>query len=181
MCCKMSTDLDKALSIHKREGTPPNVIAHCRAVNKFVLETWSRIKKKNPSPKADERLLFLGSLLHDIGRSESHGLDHGALGAGIIRKCSMIEPELRENIARVCETHIGAGISKKEARALGLPEGSYLPKTIEQKIIAYCDNLVDGTRLRGEEWCVGRFRKIFGDSPITKRLVALNALMDKLK
>lgn len=177
----MSTDLETALLIHKKENTPPNVIAHCRVVNRAVQGVWSEIKKKKPNIKADERLLSLGSLLHDIGRSKSHDIDHGIIGAAIIRNCSEIEPSLREKIARICETHLGAGISRKEGGAFGLPEKDYMPESLEEKIVAYCDNIVDDDEIRNGEWAVERFRKLFGDNQITKRVINLNKFINNLK
>ena len=48
-------------------------------------------------------------------------------------------------ISEIIKRHIGAGISKEEARALGLPEDDYFPRSLEEKIVAHADNLVKGT------------------------------------
>jgi HD superfamily phosphodiesterase len=44
-------------------------------------------------------------------------------------------------------THIAAGLTKDEANALGLPDGNYMPETIEEKIVCHADNLVRGDKL----------------------------------
>jgi uncharacterized protein len=51
-----------------------------------------------------------------------------------------------EPIIKIVERHIGAGIPSNEAVALGLPEMEFIPRTLEEKIVAYADKLVEGNR-----------------------------------
>ena len=84
------------------------------------------------------KIIALGAILHDIGRSRaSRVVEHGIMSGAMIR-----EQGFPEEAARIGETHIGVGIPRKEARALGLPEGDYIPETLEQRIVCYIDNLL---------------------------------------
>ena len=54
--------------------------------------------------------VFVGALLHDIGRSKTHGIGHAVAGARIA-----LENGLDEKLVKIIERHIGAGIPKEEA------------------------------------------------------------------
>jgi uncharacterized protein len=66
-----------------------------------------------------------------------------------------VEPEVSEIIKK----HIGAGISKEEARKLGLPEDDYFPHTLEEKIVAHADNLIKGKERTSIEEAIALMRK----------------------
>ncbi len=87
----------------------------------------------------DVELVEIGAILHDIGRSRTHGTDHAAVGGRMVRRLGIAEP-----VARIVDRHVGAGIPEEEARALGLPEGVYVPETLEEKIVCYADKLIAG-------------------------------------
>lgn len=88
----------------------------------------------------DPNFVEIAALLHDIGRSKTHSIKHGIEGAKILRR------EGLEKFAKVCERHIGAGISKEEAYSLGMPKRNFIPKSLEEKVIAHADNLISGDR-----------------------------------
>ena len=46
----------------------------------------------------------------------------------------------------IIERHLGAGIPLEEAAMLGLPPKDYMPITLEEKIVAHADNLIDNDR-----------------------------------
>ena len=73
-------DFERALSILK-ELCPKNVVEHCLAVSDYAYELALAIK--NNGYDVDVELVRLGGLLHDIGRSKTHGIDHGVVGAEI--------------------------------------------------------------------------------------------------
>lgn len=129
---------DEALQILEEENTPPTVIDHCKAVARKALKTAEKIKANGH--EVDLQLVETSALLHDIGRSQTHGIDHGYLGGVILRGRGFKEH------ARIAERHIGAGITKSEAKKHGLPSKEYVPQTLEEKIIANADNLIAGTR-----------------------------------
>ena len=128
----------EAIRILEESGCAPNVIEHCKEVALLAVEI---AEKANAAGwNVDLKLVETGALLHDYGRCRTDGIAHAvegfrlAMGKGI-------EPVVAEIIKR----HIGAGISKKEAKELGLPEDDYFPRSLEEKIVAHADNLVKGT------------------------------------
>ena len=113
--------------------------------------------------------VFIGGLLHDIGRSRTHGIDHAVIGAAIAA-----EKGLSDKLVHIIERHIGAGITKDEAVALGLPAKDYLPETTEEKIVAYADNLVFDSEVGTIEKLISNLRKKKLDERIIKRFIELN-------
>lgn len=64
---------------------------------------------------------------------------HGILGAEHLRK---IDPVRYARHARVCERHIGSGLTAREITEgnLPLPARDFLPETFEEKLITFADN-----------------------------------------
>jgi uncharacterized protein len=89
--------------------------------------------------RVDIHLVESGAILHDIGRSVTHGVEHGALGGQIARKLG-----IDNAVARIIERHVGAGLTNEEAQKNGLPPGDYIPVTLEEKIVCYADKLTEG-------------------------------------
>ncbi len=69
-----------ALNLLKKEGASEKVIKHCIAVSECAVEIASKISKKN-NIDVDLNLVETGGLLHDLGRSKTHGIAHGIAGA----------------------------------------------------------------------------------------------------
>jgi uncharacterized protein len=90
----------------------------------------------------DLALVEVGALLHDLGRSVTHGVGHSAVGGELARGLG-----LPVAVVRIIERHIGAGIPADEALELGLPVRVYVPESLEEKLVAYADKLAEG---RGE-------------------------------
>ena len=124
---------EKCMELLKQVGCSKNVISHCLAVRDVAV----KIAKKTD---ADVSLVEAGALLHDIGRSKTHGVFHIVEGAKIARNL-----ELPESIVNIIGRHIGAGISTDEAKKLNLPPKDYIPKTLEEKIVCHADNLIDNS------------------------------------
>lgn len=162
-----------AISLLKNAGCSADVIEHCKTVAEYARQIAIDIKKsaeKKGQPIAiDIDTVFLGGLLHDIGRSKTHDIDHAVVGAAIT-----IENGLDDKIVNIIERHIGAGISKEEAALLGLPQKDYLPVTIEEKIVAHADNLVFGSKAGTIEELVLDLRKKQLDENIIRRIIGLN-------
>jgi len=99
---------------------------------------------------ADVQLVEVGALLHDIGRCQSHSIDHAVRGAKIAA-----DLKLPGDVIKIVERHIGAGIMRSEAKQLGLQEKDYVPKTLEEKIVSHADNLIAGTEKTTVKRAVG--------------------------
>jgi uncharacterized protein len=122
------------------------------------------------------RLVEIGGLLHDIGRSRSHEVDHAVVGAEILK-----EMGLSEALVLIVERHIGAGIPADEAVELGLPERHYLPESLEEKIVAYADKLLSGRREVPIEVTIKDFSTKLGeDHPSIDRLWTIHYEMTDL-
>jgi len=143
-------------------------------VTRLAVEMAERLRKKGV--EVDVRLVEVGALLHDIGRSRTHDTDHSAVGGMMIR-----EMGLPEELARIVDRHIGAGIPRSEARALGLPRGVYMPETLEEKLVAYADKLVCGSRVVDMQVTIDEFASRLGaDHPAIRRLRVLHEEMSGL-
>jgi uncharacterized protein len=155
------------------------VYQHCKMVQKIALSLAQEIRKNGH--EVDLEFIKIGSLLHDIGRFQAppkheKSLRHGILGAKILRK------EKLPKYALLCERHLGAGITKDEIvkYQLPLPKKDLLPKTIEEKIITYADDLVDDRILTASE-VIQRFKKQIKSPQALKRMVDLHNEIEKLR
>ncbi|MBM4236900.1 MAG: HDIG domain-containing protein, partial [Euryarchaeota archaeon] len=70
---------EECLRILREEGTRPVVIRHCCTVKEVAVRIAERCD-------ADLDLVKAGALLHDIGRSRTHGVGHAVEGARIARE-----------------------------------------------------------------------------------------------
>jgi uncharacterized protein (TIGR00295 family) len=125
---------EQCIRLLREAGCSDDVINHCEAVRKIAV----RIAKK---AHANIQLVEAGALLHDIGRSKMQGIMHGVEGAKIATELG-----LPLSIVNIIERHVGAGIPKEEAIILGLPPKDYMPTTLEEKIVAHADNLIENDR-----------------------------------
>lgn len=162
---------EEAINLLKFCGCSENLIKHCKAVSKKAVEIAKKISENGIN--VDINLVEIGGLLHDIGRSKTHGIMHGIEGAKILKDY----PEL----ARICERHIGAGITKEEAVALGLGNKDYIPETLEEKIIAHADNLISGDKEVPIEETVKKFDEKLGNGCVQgKRILELAKYIENL-
>lgn len=152
------------IEILKKEKTPQNVIDHSIAVCKKAMEIAQNF------PKADKELIQKGALLHDIGRSKTHGITHAVEGRKIAQ-----EYGYSEDVLNIIERHIGAGITKQEAKNLNLFEKSYVPQSLEEKIVAHADNLISETKEVDVDYVIAKWKSRM-DNPEDniKRLIKLD-------
>jgi uncharacterized protein len=127
------------MKLLEESGCAPNVIEHCKEVASLSVEITDKIKAAGH--EVNPGLVEVGAILHDFGRCRTHSINHAVEGFKLA-KSRGVGPEVSEIIKR----HIGAGISKEEARELGLPEDDYFPRSLEEKIVSHADNLVKGTK-----------------------------------
>jgi uncharacterized protein len=130
---------EQALGLLLKYNCSPQVISHCIAVADLAVETAGKFEKKGFIINTE--LVEAGALLHDIGRSQTHTIDHAIEGAKIAQSIG-----LPENVIRIIKRHVGAGITAKEAQMLGWPKDVYAPQTLEEKIVSFSDKLIDKSR-----------------------------------
>lgn len=148
----MIPDEEQSLALHKKYGSNDRVVSHCRTVTDVsMILSDSIIAKEKP---LDKRAILAGALLHDIGRSKTQTVEHGYVGANILK-----DEGVDSVVVEIVRRHVGAGISGEEAKKLGFPEGDYIPRTLEQKVVCFADKMVsaDGVRSFDEE--VKRFTR----------------------
>ncbi len=152
-----------SINLLKEVGCPQWVITHSKKVAEKALEIAKNFE-------VDEKLIKEAALLHDIGRCRTNNIKHGIIGAKILK-----ERGYPKEVRRIIERHIGAGIPKEEAILLGLPPRDYLPITLEEKIVAHADNLVNGEDEVRISFVLKKWEKKLGKNhPAIKRLKNLH-------
>jgi len=127
---------EQAIQILKDAKCRPQIINHCIAVTEYALNLACKLQQKGH--KIDLQLVEAGGLLHDLGRAKNHTVDHAVLGGQMAETLG-----LPEGVSRIIKRHVGAGITDEEAQVLGWPRDTYVPQTLEEKIVCYADKRVD--------------------------------------
>jgi len=157
-----------ALSFLSDVGCSEQVIAHCKAVSVLAVR-FARVCESKGLP-VDVDLVEVGALLHDIGRSKTHDVSHAVVGVEIAKSLNLPEP-----IVSIIECHIGGGIGADEAKKLGLPVKDYVPATLEEKLVAYTDKLIEGSRIVPIERTIKQFSRKLGENhPAIDRVIRLH-------
>lgn len=125
------------------------LIGHGRAVARKALA----LAKNMGHLKPDVEFIREAAMLHDIGiimtdtpelgcHGEHPYICHGILGRRLLEKEGLMQH------ARVCETHVGVGISQEDVvlYSLPLPEKDMRPETLEEEIICYADKFFSKNR-----------------------------------
>jgi uncharacterized protein (TIGR00295 family) len=161
----------EAEAIHRRYGSNPIIIAHCRTVEKVAMALAEEFERRGH--RVDIRAVAAGALLHDLGRSREQTVRHGLEGAEMIAK-----EGVDVKVVEIVRRHVGAGLAPEEAKRLGLPDLDYIPKTLEERIVCFADKMVDRDKVRPFEEEVRRFKIKAHD---VGRLLALkNGLAEEL-
>ena len=145
----------EALSLLAKAGCSPSVVGHCESVSALAVKIAKACEEKGL--KVDISLVEISALLHDIGRSKTHSVDHAMISGEIARSLG-----LPKSMIFVIERHAGGGISKEEAKKLGWPARNYLPKTLEEKIVCYADKRVEGLRIVPIEQTIQAYAAVLG-------------------
>ncbi|MGI6232008.1 MAG: HD domain-containing protein [Prevotella sp.] len=125
-------------------------LRHSRDVRDLALKLCDR----HPELGMNRQFVADAAMLHDIGifrchapkiycYGDEHYLLHGRIGAELMRA------EGHEDIARVCERHTGAGLTKEEIeeQQLPLPPQDFLPETLEEQLVCYADKFYSKSNL----------------------------------
>jgi len=152
-----------SLALHKKYRSNERIVAHCRTVARVSIVLADEFDRRGKP--VDSKVVLAGALLHDIGRTRVQTVGHGLEGS------EMLQGEgVDERVVEVVRRHVGAGISAEEAKALGLPDLDYVPRTLEERIVCFADKMVDGEIVRPFDGEVQRFVKKGHD---VERLLAL--------
>jgi uncharacterized protein len=117
-------------------------LAHCIKVTELAL----LIVKHNPQMDINSDFIIKGSMLHDIGIIKTYAPGIGCFGKHRYIEHTylgrqMLEKEGMKKISKVCERHVGVGLSRKDIKKNGLPlpDRDMLPKSLEEKVICFAD------------------------------------------
>ena len=132
--------MDEEIELLNELNCPEWVIEHSKGVSRKACEIASN---------CDD--------VHDIGRSKTNSIEHAVIGAQILR-----ERGYSEEIINIVERHIGTGLSKEDAKELGLPIKSYVPQTLEEKIVSHADNLFNGADEVDIDFTIEKWKRKLG-------------------
>jgi uncharacterized protein len=128
-------DVAEIEALHRRHAPTPAdfelVWTHCRIVRDLALGL--------APAGVDRDLIEAGALLHDIGVYRLDGapyICHGVRGEELLT-----EAGLPPSVSRFASHHTGAGLTKEQiiAGGLPLPPRDYLAGTIEEELVMYAD------------------------------------------
>lgn len=149
------------IEVLRNAGVSEDDITHCARVAEKALEIAGR-----SGADVDMELVARGALFHDLGKAETHEIEHGKIGAEMGARLGL-SPE----ITAMMEKHVRGGLTEGEALELGLPVKDYTLNLLEERIVIYADRLVDiitedivdiaGDELEAER----RFEEILGSYP----------------
>jgi uncharacterized protein len=164
---------DDALAALRKARCSEGVIRHSLTVERVATDLATRMRANGH--EVDLNTVSTGALLHDIGRSRTHGISHGVEGAKILAQLGL------EGFTRFAECHLGSGIPADEAKELGLPARDFIPNTIEEKVVAYADKLVAGGEKVTYQIALKEFATKLGPThPANERFKKLHAEMEAL-
>ena len=148
------------------------LLIHANQVSKkaFLI---ARDYEMKAGKKVDKQFLKEAAMLHDIGMIETdapkifcHGkcpyIMHGVLGAAILRREGKNIGKNLERHAKVCERHVGVGLTRKEIEKarLPLPKRDMIPLSVEEKIICIADKFFSKRANRlGKEYSLNHMRE----------------------
>ena len=127
-----------AIDILHEHGRGAAWTGHCFAVAEAAAAIGAFLASQR---SIDMAFLWSASLLHDIGRHVTHDpVLHGIEGYKLLSEIGHAEE------ARVCASHILFGLRAEEAVRFGLPERDFIPRTVEEQLVALVDLLIEFDR-----------------------------------
>lgn len=137
----------ECITILRDAGCSRRVITHCCTVHAVAREMVKGLD-------VNVGLVSAGALLHDIGRARDHSITHAMEGAAMAEKIG-----LPREMVEIIRKHTGAGLDREDVREMGLPDGDYIPRTLEEKIVAHADNMVSDNRIVPHSFSSEKLRK----------------------
>ncbi len=126
----------EATELLARYGGDAAWTGHCAAVARAAETVGAAL---GGDSGIDLDALWSVALLHDIGRHATHDpILHGVEGYRLLTTLG------HHDAAFVCASHVGFGLHADEAVRFGLPRRDFVPHTLEQRIVALADLLVQG-------------------------------------
>ena len=113
------------VALLRNAGMADSDIQHSLSVARKALEIAHRTGQD-----IDLELVGRGARFHDLGKSTTHAIEHGKIGAEMGRELG-----LPESITAIMEKHIRGGLTKNEALELELPVKDYRLQKIEERIV----------------------------------------------
>lgn len=155
--------------------------------SKAVADRAVQVAEAHPELNADREFIYRAAMLHDIGIIKTNApsiycegdepyICHGYLGADMLRSIGL------DKYAYVAERHTGTGLRKEYIIENGLPlplDRTYMPETIEEKIVCYADKFYSKTKIYNckDAAAVRISLKKFGDDTVER----FNALDEMLR
>ena len=158
---------EECIRLLTEAGCKKRVITHCCTV-------WCMAEAMARRIDCDIGLVRAGALLHDIGRSIDHSINHAVIGASIAADLG-----LPMEVVEIVRRHVGAGLDEEEVREFDLPKGDYMPRTIEQKIVCHADNMVSDNKFVPHMYSVERLRAKGSDAG-SRRIADLHKELSRL-
>ena len=149
-------DHSECLKILEETGISEGVITHSLAVTRAAETIAHRILELGKGEPI-LKIIVAGAMLHDIGRSRTHGVQHGFIGGTILKELG-----IDARVVRIAERHVGAGIPREEAKLLGLPPQDFVPETLEERIVCYADKLAFGSEIKSCDETIRAFERELG-------------------
>ena len=124
-----------ARQILSKYGGEDRWVNHCIAVAGLA-DYLAPIIRKHHDIDAD--FLWSAALLHDIGRHVTHDpVRHGVAGYNLMMELGHPEE------AYVCASHVLFGLKADEAAQFGLPRKNFVPRKMEEMLVALIDYLIE--------------------------------------
>ena len=174
---------EDVLRVWDKYDLPENVRRHCIKVAEIALRIAERVKRNGHDVDLDA--VKRGALLHDLGRAITHEpFRHFIISGELLRK-----EGFDEKIVRIAERHFSAGVTEEDAKKLGLEVvKSFMPETIEEKVVCYADKVTKGDREIPFEEFLKRLDELEREYPETawftkktrERIVRIKEELEKL-
>ena len=126
---------ENAIAMLEAAGDGALWTQHCFAVADKAVVIGAALEQHQP---LDIRLLWSAALLHDVGRQATQDpVRHGVAGYHLLTATGHAKE------ARVCASHVLFGLRAAEAVRFGLPDRDFIPESVEEKLVALVDLLIE--------------------------------------